>query len=49
MKKYIPILGIFLTDYPIKKYFGIFFVYQVSIVGITTYIISHFLFLLFIK
>jgi len=43
MKNYIPILGIFLAKYPIKRYFGLFFVYHVSLLGIVTYLISHFL------
>lgn len=41
MKKYIPILGIFLAEYPIKNQFWVFFVYQVSLLGIITYLISY--------
>jgi hypothetical protein len=42
MKNYIPILGMFLAEYPIRKHFWFFFIYQVSMCGIITYLISYF-------
>ena len=44
MKKYIPILGMFIADYPIKeKEFMLFFIYQVASCGFSTFFISYYL------
>lgn len=43
IKNYIPILGIFLAEYPINtKFFFVFFVYQVSMCGLVTFLVSYY-------
>ena len=39
MKKYIPILGMFIADYPVKD-FWFFFIYQITILGLSTFFLS---------
>lgn len=41
MKKYIPIIGVFIADYPIGKDFFIFFTYQIYSIGISTFFVAY--------
>ncbi len=40
MKKYIPIVGIFIADYPIENNFFFFMLYQIFSIGALTMFIS---------
>ena len=43
MKRYLPIIGMFIADYPIGRDFFVFFAYQVFSIGMLTFSVSYWL------